>query len=128
MRNDWLIRRALQVTAPFNLLAGFALAYPASWAGQVFGLPADAPAVYRALTGGIIALFGFVYGWLSMQPRIDRPLVMVSACGKLLAFGTLLALTLTGELPLRSAVLGSGDLAFALVFLHWWKGTGDEPR
>ena len=33
MRNDWLKRRALQITAPFNLLAAFALLFLHWWKG-----------------------------------------------------------------------------------------------
>ena len=116
---DQVMRRALQVTAPFNLVAAFALAFPATWAGQVFGLPSDAPAVYRALAGGVIAIFGFAYAWLSVQRSIDRPLVVVAMCGKIFAFGSLAALAAVGELPLRSAAMGSADLLFAVIF-GWW--------
>ena len=119
MNRDFVMRRALQVTAPFNLVAAFALAFPATWPGQIFGLPSDAPAVYRALAGGVIAIFGLVYGWLSLQRVIDRPLVFVSTCGKIFAFCTLAALAMVGHLPVRSAVLGSADLIFACIFV-WW--------
>jgi hypothetical protein len=116
---DLVMRRALQVTAPFNLLAAFALAFPSSWPGRVFGLPVDAPSVYRVLAGGVIAIFGFAYAWLSVQKVIDRELVFVSMSGKIFAFCSLAALAVAGELPLRSAILGSADLLFACVF-GWW--------
>lgn len=117
---DRVMRLALQATTPFNFVAAFALAFPASWMGQSFGLPSDAPAVYRAFSAGAIALFGAVYGWLSLQREIDRPLVVVSACGKLIAFGSLLGLALLGSLPARTVVLGSIDLLCALIFFWWW--------
>lgn len=119
MNSDRIMRRALQVTTPFNLAAAYALAFPASPLGLFFGLPADVPALYRAFASGAIALFGCAYGWLSVQPVIDRPLVVLSICGKLFAFGSLLVLAIVGQIPIRSAVLGTGDLFFALIFI-WW--------
>lgn len=120
MNRDRVMRRTLQVSCPFNFAAAIALAYPASSLGQLFGLPADAPAVYRALAGGAIALFGFAYGWLSVQRVIDRPLVVLSICGKLFAFSSLLLLAVLDQLPTRAPLLGAADLVFALIFLWWW--------
>jgi len=120
MNRDRIMRLSLQVTAPFNFAAAYALAYPASSLGVLFGLPTDAPAVYRVLASGMVALFGAAYGWLSVQPVIDRPMVALATCGKLLAFASLVALAVLGHIPVRTAVLGSGDLFFALIFVWWW--------
>lgn len=86
----------------------------------MFGLPSDAPAVYRAFASGAIALFGFAYGWLSVQPVIDRPMVVLSIFGKLVAFGSLLVLGMFGHIPMRAPLVGAGDLIFALIFIWWW--------
>ncbi len=120
MNRDRVMRRTLQVTCLFNFAGAFALAFPASSLGQLFGLPADAPAVYRAFDSGAIALFGLAYGWLSVQRVIDRPLVVLSICGKLFAFSSLLLLAVIGQLPMRAPLLGVADLVFALIFLWWW--------
>lgn len=120
MHRERVMRRALQVTCPFNLVAAFALAYPTSAIGQLFGLPSDAPAVYRAFASGAIALFGFAYGWLSVQPVIDRPLVALAIWGKLFAFTSLLVLAILDQIPMRAPMLGTADLIFALIFIWWW--------
>jgi len=123
MNHETVMRRALQLTTAFNFLAAFSLAFPATALAQFMGLPPDAPLIYRALAAGAVGLFGFAYAWLSMQPVIDRPLVVFSIFGKLAAFGSVVVLALYGDLPLRSVVMTTPDLLFALVFIWWWGGT-----
>lgn len=128
MNKDRMMRLALQLTTPFTLIAAFSFAFPTSWTGQLFGLPVDVPGVYRAFVGGAVGLFGFTYAWLSAQQVIDRPLVIVATCAKLFAFAALFVSALVGELPIRSAVLGCGDLFFAIIFLRWWLGAEQVVR
>ena len=119
MNREMIMRRALQLTTAFNIVAAFALAFPATALGQLMGLPPAAPFIYLALASGAVALFGFAYGWLSVQPVIDRPLVVLSTVGKLAAFTSVVVITLYGDLPMRSIVMSSPDLMFAAVFI-WW--------
>jgi hypothetical protein len=122
MNPEKIMRRALQLTTAFNFVAALALAFPASQLGQFMGLPPDAPLIYLAMASGAVGLFGLAYGWLSVQPVIDRPLVVLSTIGKLAAFGSVVVIVLLGEMPLRSIVLTSPDLMFAAVFIWWLRG------
>ena len=122
MSMDSVMRRSLQLTTAFNFLAAFCLAYPATPLAQLMGLPSGAPLIYRAMAAGAVALFGLAYGWLSVQPIIDRPLVVLSTIGKLAAFGSVVALTIYGDLPTRSILMTSPDLLFAVVFICWLHG------
>lgn len=124
MNQETIMRRALRLTTAFNFLAAFCLAYPSTALAQFMGLPPDAPLIYRAMAAGAVALFGCAYGWLSVQAVIDRPLVVLSTVGKLLAFGSVVALALYGDMPMRSIVMTSPDFLFAMIFIWWLR----EPR
>lgn len=54
---------------PFNMLAAYALALPASLPGRVNGLPSPVPPLYTALTGLLVALFGLAYAWMATRSR-----------------------------------------------------------
>jgi hypothetical protein len=123
MNRDIVMRRALQLTTIFNGVGAFALALPGSALGQFMGLPPVAPPIYRAMASGAVALFGFAYAWLSAQPVIDRPLVALATVGKLTAFASFLVIAFLGQMPMRSVVLDSPDLVFAVIFIWWLRGT-----
>ena len=73
--SDPLIRRALWVSAIFNASGAVAFAFPAGPLGQLAGLPADVPGIYRALLAMFVLLFGGMYAWLAVQPAVHRPMV-----------------------------------------------------
>ena len=126
MDEKWL-RATLWVSFPFNLVAAYILAFPSSAPGQLVGLPATVPALYAALTSFLVALFGVVYAWLAIRPRINRPLVAVSAIGKTGVFGIACVLWIAGSGAGRVVLLASGDLALAFVWF-WWliAATGED--
>lgn len=115
------IRATLWVSCPFNLIAAYILAFPSSAMGQVVGLPATVPALYAALTSFLVVLFGVVYAWLATRPRIDRPLLAVSAIGKTGVFVIAFMLWLAGSGSGGVVFLASGDLALALLWFGWLK-------
>src|SRR5688572_12986456 len=119
MNRESIMRRALQLTTIFNFVAALALAFPGTALGQFMGLPPAAPLIYLAMASGAVALFGFAYGWLSIQAVIDRPLVVLATFGKLAAFTSVVVIALYGDLPMRSIVMTSPDLVFAAIFI-WW--------
>jgi hypothetical protein len=121
MQRDDLIRRVLWSSALFNLGGALLFLFPTSL-GRLAGFPAPVPVVYTVLLAFFVVLFGGAYAWLALQPRIDRPLVALSAFGKAGAFAVVLACWLAGEVPARSVLAITGDLAFALVFVWWLLG------
>ena len=113
------IRPMLALAAVFNLAGACLFAWPDSWAGQLAGLPAEVPLIYRVLVALFVLLFGASYAWLAMQPQPHRPLLAFGALGKTLAFCAVLALWWQSELPAISVAVTSGDLALAGLFALW---------
>lgn len=126
---DRLVRYSLWLTAPLNLAAAAAFAFPTAGLGAVFGLP-DAHLLYRLFSGGMIALFGLAYAWLAAQPVIHRPLLCVGACGKLMASVIGVALFASGNLSGVAAGLLGGDAVLALLWLVYLRQarTSDSLR
>lgn len=117
-----LVRFTLWLSFPFNLLAAYMIAFPASAPGQLIGLPAVVPPVYTALLSFMVLGFGLAYAWLAMQASIHRPLLAFGAMGKAGVFVILFALWLAGRSSGRVVLLASGDLAFASVWFWWLSG------
>ena len=116
MNRERILRQALAAAAVFNLVAAVAFGWPGGLLGQLAGLPAETPALYRALAAMFVALFGGAYAWLAMRPAIDRSLVAFSAIGKTCAFALFAASWVFGAASGRLAALGAGDLALAALF------------
>lgn len=125
--SERVLRASLWLACPFNLLAAAIVLLPGSWLGQLYGLPADVPPLYAALTAMFIALFGGAYLWLAVSRTIDRALLALGAIGKLAAFGLSAVLALSGQAPVPVALAALGDLAFALVWLTWLR-SGRQPE
>ena len=123
MNRQMVLRRALMVSAGFNLLAAFLFAFPASFAGQLAGLPAEVPLVYRAMTALFVLLFGAAYAWLAGQDVVDRAFVIFGAIGKISAFVLVVLLWRLGAAGGIGALIASGDVVFAAVFLWCVGGT-----
>ena len=119
MNRDRVMRRTLWVSVLYNLGAALAFAFPSSSLVRFAGLPNPVPPLYSAMVALFVALFAGGYGWLAVQPEIDRPLVAFSAIGKAAAFSTFLALWLLGDFPALGVLAGTGDLILAAIF-GWW--------
>lgn len=120
---DRIVRAVLWMTAPANFLVAGLILQPTSVLGQLAGLPQDTPAlVYRSLLALFLALFGGVYAWLALQPRIDRPMLALGAIGKGLAFVLTVALWTIGEASTPWLGLLCGDLLCVVVFVWWLAG------
>ena len=115
---DRVIRAALWASVPLNAL-GVAVFLPEALGRPSALLPVHLPRFYAAQIMLIIGLFGFVYGWLARQPRIDRPLVVVGALGKLGFFLLFVLYAAAGDLPWSAAAQASPDLILATAYL-WW--------
>lgn len=126
MSRDRIIRSALWATVALNLLGVVAFA-PAAFGRASPFLPIAVPPYFAAQIGFTIALFGGVYAWLAVQPRIDRALVVVGGLGKLGFWALTVAYCVRGDLPLGMALNATPDLLFACIFL-WWARTDDPTR
>jgi hypothetical protein len=126
MVGNTVMRRALWTTAAFNLGVALVAAFPSSALGRLAGLPAPVPALYRALLAYLIAIFGLAYAWLARQPQIDRPFVAFAALGKAGVFVLAFACWIGGQAPARIALLASGDLLFAAIFVWWLLAEGED--
>jgi hypothetical protein len=118
MTRDRVMRAALWATVALNTLGVFVFA-PAAFGRPTDLLPLAAPPYYAAQVAYTIALFGAVYAWLAMQPRINRPLVIVGALGKLGFFVLAVAYWMAGDLAAAVVPQAMPDLVLAIVFL-WW--------
>jgi hypothetical protein len=119
--HDRVVRGALWASVVLNLI-GVALFLPPALGIAPELLPIPAPRFFAAQVALTIGLFGGVYAWLALRPRIDRPLLFVGALGKLGFFALAVAYWAAGDLPAAAVPQAMPDLALALVFL-WWLWT-----
>jgi hypothetical protein len=92
--------------------------------GEFVGLPAEVPLIYRGMVALFVILFGGAYGWLALQPVIDRPMVGFAAIGKAGFFSLVLVFFFLGEASGLALGATSGDLLFAGIFGWWVWGGG----
>ena len=119
MTPDKVIRIALWMSVPFNFVAAYSAANPASFMGQLMGLPFEAPAIYTVLLAWFVLIFGVAYGWLAMQKQVNRVLVGFAAYAKTGVFALVAMLWVAGQCKGITVLFVTGDLLFAGVFF-WW--------
>jgi hypothetical protein len=119
MLTNALFRRLLWAAALFNVLGALMLGFPGSPLGQLAGLPAEVPLLYRILVAAFVLLFAGCYAWLAAQPEPHRPMVALGAIGKSAVVLIVIALWLAAEASSSSLAMVGGELVFAAVFL-WW--------
>jgi hypothetical protein len=122
MNRDRVVRRALWISVVYNSGGALLFAFPSSSLGRLAGLPSPVPPIYSTLVALFVALFAGLYGWLAMQPEIDRPMVALGAIGKAGAFSSMVALWGFGELRALVVLAGTGDLILAAIFTWWLLG------
>ena len=123
---DRVLRVSLWATVLINLLGVYIFALPA------FGMPSalvplSPQPYYAAQVAYTIALFCGVYAWLALQRRINRPLVIVGALGKLGFFTLAVAYWLAGDLTADIPLKATPDLVLGLIFLWWALGSDAQP-
>lgn len=74
-------------------------------------------------TGAMIALFGYGYARIAVDPKTFRPLVHIGILGKLLAFACVTLPWLAGTISVRLPALLSIDVIFAAVFADYLRRT-----
>jgi hypothetical protein len=114
-----VVRATLWLSFPFNLLAAWLLARPASELGEFIGVPTQVPSLYSLALGFLICEFGVTYAWLALQQHINRPLLAFCAIGKSGVFVIVLLLWLSANVSGRLALMACGDLVLALIWF-WW--------
>ncbi len=119
MSLDQIVRISLWITAPFNLIAAYAFAFPESGLGQILGLPYPSHPLFTLFSGSMVGLFGVMYAWLALQNAIVRPVLAFGATGKTIAVAIALYLYLGGLLSSTLILLISGDLIFAALWLYY---------
>lgn len=113
------MRTALFATSVMNIGGAFAFLPPAQPLRDLAGFPdADNP-VYLVTVGIFIFALGLGYLGCALMNRADRLFILVGASGKLAFFALLVALYITGDLPIRAVAAGGGDLLFGLLFAAW---------
>ena len=115
MSVERIVRISLWVTAPANLAAASAFAFPSGMLGSILQLPATHP-FYAMFSGALVGLFGLVYLWLALQAEINRPVLFIGACGKLLAVLISVSLFAASQLSGAAAFVISGDLVFVALW------------
>jgi len=75
------------------------------------------------LAAMLIAIFGYAYLRVALDPRRFRPFVGLGAIGKVLAVATATWHWLAGDLTWPLPLLISGDLVFALLFVDYLRRT-----
>lgn len=119
MNRQTIVRLSLWFTAPFNVLAGYAFAFPGSDLARVIELPLTAVSFYSLFSGAIKALFGGCYVWLALQREISLPLLFVGASGKLIAVTLSWVLWSQGQFSFVALSLISGDILFVVLWFHY---------
>lgn len=117
MSRQRAMRGVLMASAVFTLSGCALFGFPQSLPGQMAGLPADVPAVYRLLAALMMLLFGVGYLWLALQREIPRAGVLAGVIAKLVAFAALAGLLGCGLIPLKTLLACSGDLVLAIAML-----------
>jgi hypothetical protein len=77
--------------------------------------------------GMVIGLFGYAYVRVAMDPVYFRPLIHVTAIGKLLAFTSAALPWLAGIVSSRLPMLLSADVIFAILFFDYLRRTKPSP-
>lgn len=113
------------IAALFNFIVALGLLTASSQVSAQLGLGAATAGsvVLSNLSGALVAVFGYAYARVALDPLRYRAYAELGAIGKLTvlpAAGVPWALGYIGwELPL----LASGDLVFALLFIDWLRRT-----
>jgi hypothetical protein len=119
----WLFGSA----AIFNLVVGAALLLLWPWLALLLKLdPAEGSnMVLRNLTAGFVALFGYAFALIALNPLKNRPLIPLGAIGKLLAVASVVWPWLMGVISANLPLFIIADLIYAALFLVYLRQTAN---
>lgn len=117
----WLFGSA----ALFNFAVAAALLFGRAQMAAMFALdPVTGTHVVTAnLAGALVGLFGYAYLRVALDPLRYRVYAELGAIGKLLAVLAAGIPWLQGSIDGQLPMLASGDLVYALLFIHWLRRT-----
>ncbi len=113
------MRLAMYSTALMNAVGAYALSPMGASIREISGLPRAEHPFFLTTLSLFVLLFGLAYFWVGWSGQVESLFLSVAAAGKLSFFGTLTIYSLLGQLPMRTAFLGGGDLFFGALFLFW---------
>lgn len=116
MISETLVRRTLLFTFFYNVMGFAAFMWPAQF-GQMARLPTDVQFLYQAFVATNILLFGFVGLWMSRQPTLDRPLLVVFGISKCLFSVLMFVAWQLGQVHVVGFLMSFVDFAMGLIFL-----------
>jgi hypothetical protein len=124
MRNGYT-KVLFGTAAAFNFAVAAALLFARPQMAAMFGLdPVTGTHVVTAnLAGVMVGLFGYAYLRVALDPRRYRVYAELGAIGKLLAVLAAGIPWLQGSIGWQLPTLASGDLVYALLFIHWLRCT-----
>lgn len=115
-------RPLFSIAALFNLVVGIPMlaAYPT--VARLLQLEGP-PTVWFHIAAAIVVIFGFAYWSIARDPVKFRPYIVLGIVGKLAFVVVIYGHWLAGSVSGRTAVLVTGDLLFALLFVAYLRGS-----
>lgn len=113
------------IAATFNVAVGAATVFARSLLVSVFSFaPIDGSSIVVSnLTGAFVALFGYAYLCIAIDPVKYRPYISFGAIGKLVAISVGLAGWIAGLTSWKFPAFLSADLLFVILFLDYLRRT-----
>ena len=90
-------RTLFTTAALFNFLVAALLVFGNATTWKLFGMAPPRETLFVQLFAVFVALFGAVYAWIGIAPAGKRPLIQVSAFGKLTIFATVVGEAIAGN-------------------------------
>ena len=117
------------IAAAFNLAVGAALLFlrPVFLGRLGFDAVQGSNIVIANLTGMFVALFGYCYALVAIDPVKNRPFIAVGAIGKLLAIACAVVPWLTGAVQIKRG-LSDGPPPHRLLIFHRRQADGARDR
>jgi len=128
LREDLVTRYAswlFGISAATNLAVSGALLFLGTFVARhlAFDPIVGTNVVLFTFAGAMIGLFGYAYVRIAIDPVRFRPLIHVTAIGKLLAFASAALPWLAGIVSLRLPMFLSADVVFAILFFDYLRRT-----
>ena len=111
----------------FNLAVGLPMLATPDLMFAALGATGLSHPLYTPSLAWMIAVFGVGYLLVARDPLRNRDIALIGALGKLGFVAIAWTAAARGQAPLSIAALASGDLAWALLFLGFYRQTAKSP-